>query len=91
MKQIRIGLLGGETRPLSEGAARDLLQRNPHPSEDEIREGIEGNLCRCTGYHNIVKAVMAAAETSRGSISETGPSPQGRENVQELAEEGLGA
>ncbi len=36
-------------------AARDLLRNNPNPSEDEIREGIEGNLCRCTGYHNIVE------------------------------------
>jgi aerobic carbon-monoxide dehydrogenase small subunit len=42
-------------------AARDLLRNNPNPSEEEIREGIEGNLCRCTGYHNIVKAVQAAA------------------------------
>ncbi len=44
-------------------AARDLLQENPNPSEDEIREGIEGNLCRCTGYENIVRAVQAAART----------------------------
>jgi aerobic carbon-monoxide dehydrogenase small subunit len=42
-------------------AARDLLRNNPNPSEEEIREGIEGNLCRCTGYHNIVRAVQAAA------------------------------
>jgi carbon-monoxide dehydrogenase small subunit len=42
-------------------AAADLLQRNPHPTEDEIRHGLEGNLCRCTGYHNIVKAVQHAA------------------------------
>jgi carbon-monoxide dehydrogenase small subunit len=42
-------------------AARDLLQNNPNPSEDEIREGLEGNLCRCTGYQNIVRAVQAAA------------------------------
>jgi carbon-monoxide dehydrogenase small subunit len=42
-------------------AARDLLKHNPSPSEQEIREGIEGNLCRCTGYQNIVKAVQAAA------------------------------
>jgi carbon-monoxide dehydrogenase small subunit len=42
-------------------ACRDLLQSNPNPSEAEIREGIEGNLCRCTGYQNIVKAVQAAA------------------------------
>jgi aerobic carbon-monoxide dehydrogenase small subunit len=44
-------------------AARDLLQNNPNPSEKEIREGIEGNLCRCTGYQNIVRAVQAAAGT----------------------------
>jgi carbon-monoxide dehydrogenase small subunit len=42
-------------------ACRDLLKNNPNPSEDEIREGIEGNLCRCTGYQNIVRAVQAAA------------------------------
>lgn len=42
-------------------AARDLLKHNPHPSETEIREGIEGNLCRCTGYQNIVRAVQAVA------------------------------
>jgi carbon-monoxide dehydrogenase small subunit len=42
-------------------AARDLLRNNPNPSEEEIREGIEGNLCRCTGYHNIVRAVQTAA------------------------------
>ncbi len=40
----------------------DLLRENPHPSEQEVRLGLEGNLCRCTGYHNIVKAVLAAAE-----------------------------
>lgn len=39
----------------------DLLARNPRPSDDEIRAGLEGNLCRCTGYHNIVKAVRTAA------------------------------
>jgi carbon-monoxide dehydrogenase small subunit len=42
-------------------AAIGLLNENPHPSEAEVREGLEGNLCRCTGYHNIVKAVLAAA------------------------------
>jgi carbon-monoxide dehydrogenase small subunit len=39
----------------------DLLKDNPNPSEDEVRLGLEGNLCRCTGYQNIVKAVQAAA------------------------------
>jgi len=43
--------------------AVDLLKRNPHPSDEEIRAGLEGNLCRCTGYENIVRAVRAAAET----------------------------
>jgi carbon-monoxide dehydrogenase small subunit len=42
--------------------AVDLLNDNPDPSEDQIREGIEGNLCRCTGYHNIVKAIQQAAK-----------------------------
>ena len=42
-------------------SAVDLLQRNPNPSDDEIRAGLEGNLCRCTGYQNIVAAVRAAA------------------------------
>jgi carbon-monoxide dehydrogenase small subunit len=47
-------------------SAADLLQRNPDPSEHEVREWLEGNLCRCTGYHNIVKAILAAAQTMRG-------------------------
>jgi aerobic carbon-monoxide dehydrogenase small subunit len=46
--------------------AYDLLQRKPNPSEQEIRKGIEGNLCRCTGYQNIVKAIQYAAERMRG-------------------------
>jgi carbon-monoxide dehydrogenase small subunit len=44
-------------------SAIDLIQHNPKPSEHEIREWLEGNLCRCTGYHNIVKAISAAADT----------------------------
>jgi carbon-monoxide dehydrogenase small subunit len=43
-------------------AASDLLRENPHPSDEEIREGLEGNLCRCTGYENIVRAVRRAAQ-----------------------------
>ena len=46
-------------------AAVDLLTDNPDPSDAQIREGLEGNLCRCTGYHNIVKAVLAAAGSGR--------------------------
>ena len=44
-------------------ASVSLLAENPNPSETDVREGLEGNLCRCTGYHNIVKAVLAAAGT----------------------------
>jgi len=44
-------------------AAISLLAENPHPTEAEVRLGLEGNLCRCTGYHNIVQAVLHAAET----------------------------
>src|SRR3954447_14442151 len=43
-----------------------FLEQNPHPSEDEVRLAISGNLCRCTGYANIVRAVMLAAERARG-------------------------
>ncbi|MDE3087819.1 MAG: (2Fe-2S)-binding protein [Chloroflexota bacterium] len=46
--------------------AVDLLHHNPDPSEAEIRHGIEGNICRCTGYHNIVKAIKAAAAEMQG-------------------------
>ncbi|MBI3733492.1 MAG: (2Fe-2S)-binding protein [Chloroflexi bacterium] len=42
--------------------ATEILQHNPRPSEAEVRHGLEGNICRCTGYHNIVKSVLAAAE-----------------------------
>jgi carbon-monoxide dehydrogenase small subunit len=48
-------------------AATALLADNPTPTEVEIREGLEGNLCRCTGYHNIVRAVLAAAGISESS------------------------
>ncbi|MCC6931604.1 MAG: (2Fe-2S)-binding protein [Gemmatimonadaceae bacterium] len=47
----------------------DLLARNPNPSEHEIRHALEGNLCRCTGYHNIVKAVQSAASTMAGNAA----------------------
>jgi aerobic carbon-monoxide dehydrogenase small subunit len=47
-------------------ASVDLLKANPSPSADEIREGLEGNLCRCTGYENIVRAVQQAAGASAG-------------------------
>lgn len=50
----------------------DLLKENPDPSEQEIRDGLEGNLCRCTGYQNIVKAVQTAAKANSGSSSKGG-------------------
>jgi len=43
-------------------ASVSLLEENPNPSEQEVRQGLEGNLCRCTGYHNIVKAVLECAQ-----------------------------
>jgi carbon-monoxide dehydrogenase small subunit len=49
-------------------AAADLLRRNPDPSEAEVRHALEGNLCRCTGYHNIVRAVLDAAAGKHGEI-----------------------
>ena len=55
------GLQCGFCTPGMIMAAADLLARNPNPTEEEIRHGLEGNLCRCTGYHNIVEAVQAAA------------------------------
>jgi carbon-monoxide dehydrogenase small subunit len=55
------GLQCGYCTPGMIMAAADLLERNPNPSEEDVRQGLEGNLCRCTGYHNIVKAVMSAA------------------------------
>jgi len=70
------GLQCGFCTPGMIMASVDLLGRNPHPSEEEIREGLEGNLCRCTGYHNIVRAVqfasghLAAAVTNGGGATE---------------------
>ena len=57
----RHGLQCGYCTPGMIMAALDLLERNPNPSEEDVRHGLEGNLCRCTGYQNIVKAVLAAA------------------------------
>ena len=57
------GLQCGYCTPGMIMAAADLLQRNSDPSEQEVREALAGNLCRCTDYHNIVKAVQAAAKS----------------------------
>jgi carbon-monoxide dehydrogenase small subunit len=60
------GLQCGFCTPGMIMAAADLLERNPDPTEEEIRQGLEGVLCRCTGYHNVVKAVKAAAAARSG-------------------------
>src|SRR6478752_5392451 len=58
------GLQCGYCTPGMVMAAVSLLDENPSPTEQEVRLGLEGNLCRCTGYHNIVKAVLACADQS---------------------------
>jgi carbon-monoxide dehydrogenase small subunit len=61
------GLQCGYCTPGMIMSATHLLQRNPNPSEDEIRVALEGNLCRCTGYQHIIKAVQYAANKMRAS------------------------
>jgi carbon-monoxide dehydrogenase small subunit len=61
------GLQCGFCTPGMVMASVDLLSENPDPTEAEIREGLEGNLCRCTGYDNIVKAVAMAADEMKGA------------------------
>jgi aerobic carbon-monoxide dehydrogenase small subunit len=63
------GLQCGFCTPGMVMAAVSLLQENPKPTEDDVRQGLEGNLCRCTGYHNIVEAVLAAAGTTTPAAS----------------------
>ena len=60
------GLQCGFCTPGMVMAATSLLREVPDPTERQVREGLEGNLCRCTGYHNIVEAVLAAAKTGGG-------------------------
>ncbi len=64
------GLQCGFCTPGMVMSAIDLAKRNPDPSEGEIRDWLEGNLCRCTGYHNIVRAVAAGAESMRSEEGE---------------------
>ena len=59
------GLQCGFCTPGMFMSAVDLVKENPDPSEQEIREWLEGNICRCTGYHNIVKSIKAGAEAMR--------------------------
>jgi aerobic carbon-monoxide dehydrogenase small subunit len=84
------GLQCGYCTPGMIMAAADLLERNSDPSEEEVRHALEGNLCRCTGYHNIVKAVMAAAR--EGAPAETAkPPPPERPEAAEEVRKGVGA
>ncbi|MGZ4184850.1 MAG: (2Fe-2S)-binding protein [Solirubrobacteraceae bacterium] len=63
------GLQCGYCTPGMIMAAAGLLADNPNPTEAEVRKGLEGNLCRCTGYHNIVKAVLDAAKSKGATVS----------------------
>src|SRR4051795_3935781 len=83
------GLQCGYCTPGMIMAAADLLGRNPNPSEEEVRHGLEGNLGRCTGYHNIVQAVLEAARSPQTETVDAPPppNPQAREEVSK----GLGA
>ena len=60
------GLQCGFCTPGMVMSALDLVARNPDPNDTEVREWLEGNLCRCTGYHNIVKSILAGAAAMRG-------------------------
>ena len=64
------GLQCGFCTPGMIMSSYQLLKNNPNPSEDEIRVGLKGNICRCTGYQNIVRAVQYAAEQMQTSVSE---------------------
>jgi carbon-monoxide dehydrogenase small subunit len=86
------GLQCGYCTPGMIMAAAGLLAENPDPSEEEVRHALEGNLCRCTGYHNIVKAVMSAAKAGRsGAIGTPEPAEEAKETAQTVAHRGLGA
>ena len=61
------GLQCGFCTPGMVMAIVSLLKENPHPTEEQVRNGLEGNLCRCTGYHNIVRAALAAADAEKVS------------------------
>jgi aerobic carbon-monoxide dehydrogenase small subunit len=77
------GLQCGYCTPGMIMAAADLLERNPNPTEEEVRHGLEGNLCRCTGYHNIVAAVLEAARAPSTAPVESPapPKPEAREEI----------
>ena len=60
------GLQCGYCTPGMIMASVEMLKNNPNPTEEEIRHGLEGNFCRCTGYHNIIKSIKAAAVSTQG-------------------------
>ena len=81
------GLQCGYCTPGMIMAAADLLQRNPSPTEEQVREGLAGNLCRCTGYHNIVKAVLSAANSGPGRVEVPAPSQEGAAVAEAVSQE----
>ena len=70
------GLQCGYCTPGMIMAAAELLANNPDPTEEEVRHGLEGNLCRCTGYHNIVKAVLDAAKVKGATLAVPSGQPE---------------
>ena len=94
-KIVSIDKSAAEARPgvravLTGDDLADLLERNPSPSEEEVRHGLEGNLCRCTGYHNIVKAVLDAAQNGGDGASIEPPPPPNPDAREEIGK-GVGA
>jgi aerobic carbon-monoxide dehydrogenase small subunit len=87
---VNHGLQCGYCTPGMIMAATDLLRRNPSPSEDDVRHALEGNLCRCTGYHNIVKAVLDAAQRGDTTGEARPPGPPVSEPAAPVAP-GVGA
>ena len=77
------GLQCGFCTPGMVMAAVSLLAENPHPTEEQVRASLEGNLCRCTGYHNIVRAILAAAAAGEGdsAVAGVGASTAGHEGA----------
>ena len=71
------GLQCGYCTPGFIMAAAYLLEQNPNPTDDDIKRGLEGNLCRCTGYVNIIKSVKTAAERMRSGAAAPAPAPVG--------------
>ena len=84
------GLQCGYCTPGMIMAATALLERNPDPSEEEIRSGLEGNLCRCTGYENIVRAVQHAAQNGSAGQVDDGRTGQ-EQRAADVVSGGVGA